>query len=54
VATRGSINATVPFTPATVEIVAGPNSSSIGIQVRKLLFFGGALTNQSFHGALVC
>src|SRR3954447_1570363 len=54
VATRGSVNTAVPFNPATVEIVAGPNTSSIGVQVRKLLFFGGAFTNQSFHAAAVC
>ena len=54
VGTRGSVNMAVPFNPATIEIVPGPNTSSIGIQVRKLLFFGGGFTNQSFHAALVC
>jgi hypothetical protein len=54
VATRGSVNTTVPFTPATVEITAGPNSRSVGFQVRKLLFFGGGFVNQSFHAAIVC
>jgi hypothetical protein len=54
VATRGSVNTAVPFTPATVEITPGPNTRSIGIQVRKLLAFGGGFVNQSFHGALVC
>ena len=54
VATRGSVNTAVPFTPATVEIVPGPNTSSVGFQVRKLLFFGGALTNEAFHAAMVC
>lgn len=54
VATRGSVNTTVPFTPSTVEIAPGPNSRSVGIQVRKLLFFGGGYNNQSFHAASVC
>jgi len=54
VATRGSVNTAVPFTPATVEIVPGSNSSSIGFQVRTLLFFGGGFVNQSFHAAMVC
>jgi hypothetical protein len=54
VATRGSVNTTVPFTPATVEIAAGPNASSVGIQVRSLLGFGGGFVNQSFHAAIIC
>jgi hypothetical protein len=44
----------VPFTPATVEIVPGPRASAIGIQVRQLLFFGGAFIDQDFHAATVC
>ncbi len=44
----------MPSTPATVEIVPGPASNTIGIQVRDLLFFGGNLDNQSFHAAAVC
>jgi hypothetical protein len=54
VATRGSVGTAVPFTPATVEIVPGPRASTIGIQVRQLLFFGGAFINQDFHVATVC
>ncbi len=54
VATRGSTNTSVPYTPATVEIVPGPASNTIGIQVRDLLYFGGTLDNQSFHAAAVC
>lgn len=54
VATRGSVNTAVPFNPSTVEIAPGPNANSVGIQVRKLLFFGGAFNNQSFHAASVC
>lgn len=54
VATQGSVNTAVPFVSATVEIVPGPNSRSAGIQVRKLLAFGGGFINQSFHAASVC
>ena len=54
VATRGSVNNAVPFTPATVEITPGPARNTVGIQVRQLLFFGGGLLNQSFHTAMVC
>ncbi|MGI9040305.1 MAG: hypothetical protein ACR2HK_04220 [Gemmatimonadales bacterium] len=54
VATRGSFNTAVPFTPTTMEIVPGPNPSTVGFQVRQLGFFGGAFTNQSFHAAIVC
>jgi hypothetical protein len=54
IATRGSVNTAVPFAPATVEAVPGPAANTIGIQVRDLLFFGGALNNASFHVASVC
>jgi hypothetical protein len=54
IATRGSVNTAVPFAPATVEATAGPATNTSGIQVRQLLFFGGALTNQAFHAAAVC
>ena len=54
VATRGSVNTAVPFDPATVEVVPGPASNTIGFQVRSLLFFGGNLENESFHSAIVC
>jgi len=54
VATRGSVNTAVPFDPATVEVVPGPASNTIGFQVRSLLFFGGNLQNESFHIATVC
>lgn len=53
-ATRGSVSTAVPFTPATVEIVPGATTSSYGVQVRQLLFFGGALLNQGFHTASIC
>jgi len=54
VATRGSTNASVPFNPATVEVTGGPAFNTVGIEVRKLLFFGGGLTNQAFHMVSVC
>jgi hypothetical protein len=54
VATRGSVNTNVPYTPATVEITPGPNTSTIGVQVRQLLFFGGARINKAFHAAIIC
>jgi hypothetical protein len=54
IATRGSTGTSVPFDPATVEIVPGPARNTVGIQVRQLLFFGGNLASESFHAALVC
>jgi hypothetical protein len=54
VATRGSVNTAVPFSPATVEIIPGANNKSFGVQVRQLLFFGGALADQAFHAAVIC
>ena len=56
VATRGSVNTSVPFTPATVEIVPGVTGAvnTIGIQVRDLLSGGGGLDDQSFHAAAIC
>jgi hypothetical protein len=54
IATRGSVNKAVPFSPATIEITPGPAVNTQGIQERQLAFFGGALTNQDFHAAAVC
>ena len=54
VATRGSVSTSVPFAPATIEIVPGPAANTIGIEVRDLLFFGGARNNAAFHAATVC
>ncbi len=54
VATRGSVDKDVPFNPATVEIISGPVASTIGIEVRALLFFGGARFNEEFHVASIC
>ena len=54
IATRGSVNTSVPFDPATVEITPGPAANTTGIQVRTLLFFGGNLAAESFHAAAIC
>ena len=55
IATRGSVNTSVPFDPATVEITtSGLAPNAIGIQVRALLFFGGHLASESFHAAMIC
>ena len=54
VATRGSVNTAVPFAPATLEILGGPASNTVGIEIRDLLFFGGARNNAAFHAATVC
>ena len=54
VATRGSVNKAVPFSPTTVELVAGPAPNTIGIELRELLAFGGNLFNEAFHAATFC
>ncbi len=54
IGTRGSVDKSVPFTPATVEVTPGLAPNTTGIQVRQLLFLGGALTNQAFHAAGIC
>lgn len=54
VATRGSVDTSVPFSPATVEIVGGPADNTIGIEERGLLFFGGVVADEAFHAAIVC
>jgi hypothetical protein len=54
VGTRGSFNTAVPFNPGTVELTAGSNANSTGIQTRDLLFFGGNLNSLAFHVAAVC
>lgn len=54
VATRGSVDTSVPFNPATVEIVGGPVINTTGIEMRQLLFFGGGVFSDAFHAAIVC
>jgi hypothetical protein len=54
VATRGSVNTAVPFTPATIETTPGPALNTTGLEVRQLGFFGGALLDEQFHVASVC
>ena len=43
IATRGSVDTDVPFSPATVEIRRGLASNTVGIEVRTLQFFGEVL-----------
>jgi hypothetical protein len=54
VATRGSVDTAVPFNPATVEVISGPAINTIGIEMRQLLFSGGAVFSDAFHAAVVC
>lgn len=54
VATRGSVNAVVPFTPATVEVSGGPARNAVRVDVRELAFFGGAYLDEAFHTASLC
>lgn len=54
VATRGSVDSSVPFSPATVEIVSGFANNTVGIEERNLLAFGGGVFNEAFHAAIVC
>jgi hypothetical protein len=54
VATRGSVDTSVPFAPTTVEIVSGPAPYTVGIEERSLLFFGGAVADEAFHAAIIC
>jgi hypothetical protein len=54
VATRGSVDQAVPFTPATIEIVPGPAPNTVGLDVRNLLFFGDTPLDEAFHAATVC
>jgi hypothetical protein len=56
IATRGSVDRSVPFNPATVEITPGPASNTSGIQIRALLALdtNTSPTNQSFHAAAIC
>jgi hypothetical protein len=37
-----------------MEITPGATAKSFRVQVRQLLFFGGALADQAFHAAVVC
>jgi hypothetical protein len=54
IATRGSVGTSVPFAPATAEIIGGPAVNTAGIEIRDLLFFGGARNNAAFHAATIC
>jgi hypothetical protein len=52
--TRGSVDAAVPFHPATVEVEPDSGGDTVRFQVRQLQFFGGNLEDQAFHAAILC
>ena len=52
--TRGSVNAAVPFDPATVEVEPDSGGDTVRFQVRQLQVFGGNLEDQAFHAAILC
>ncbi len=54
VATRGSMDQSVPYYPTTVEIVPGKANNTVGIQMRYLLALGGKPASEAFHVAIVC
>jgi hypothetical protein len=54
IATRGSVNKSVPFFPTTVELIPGPALNTIGIELRELLAFGGNPFSDAFHAATFC
>ena len=54
IGTRGSSNTAVPFDPSTVEIAPGPAPETSIIQIRQILFLGGALSSEDFHAAGIC
>lgn len=54
VATRGSVDKGVPFSPTTLEIAPGLAPNTMQIQERALGFFGGADVDEAFHVAAVC
>lgn len=54
VATRGSVDTSVPFDPATIEITGSPALNTAGIEVRSLLAFKGDVADEAFHAATVC
>jgi hypothetical protein len=54
VATRGSVDDAVPYSPTTLEIVPGPAPNTVGIDERTLLFFANDPFDEAFHAAIVC
>lgn len=54
VATRGSVNKSVPFFPTTVELIPGTAPNTIGLELKELLAFGGSRFNEAFHAATFC
>jgi hypothetical protein len=53
-ATRGSVDTSVPFNPATVEVIESLPFNTTALQVRALGFFGGGFVNEAFHAAIIC
>ena len=53
-ATRGQTGTDVPYSPATVEVTAGPGANTVAIEERSLAFFGGAFANEAFHFVAAC
>lgn len=49
IATRGSVDTSVPFAPTTVEIIRDVIPNVVDVEERSLLFFGGGLANEAFH-----
>lgn len=54
IATRGSVDKSVPFSPATVELTPMGASNLVMFTVENLLFFGGAPFDQAFHAVSFC
>ena len=54
IATRGSVDKSVPFTPATVEITPMATPNLMMFTVEDLLFFGGNPIDQAIHTVSFC
>lgn len=54
IVTRGSVDTSAPFNPATMEIGASSTATTFNVESRQLLFFGGNFFDESFHTAVVC
>ena len=54
IATRGSTNTGVPFTPARMEIVPAASANASGVWMRGLPVLNPAFINQAFHLGVVC
>lgn len=52
--TRGSIDRSVPYTPATVEVNGTGHPNTASLNIRSLLFFGGSQIDEAIHAAVIC